>query len=249
MNINTQNLDKFLLTGYKEILEKIQWDENYDLLDISVKLRPNVKQSEQNKINEHVVEVFEKFQNKLNNDNTNTYFIEALREKNFPLVIWLAKRNPTQKCLLQQINEMKGCDDYKCIEDILNTLYREAIDKGLYRFDPGFEQNWKCMILLIKLGIDINYKKDNQLVIASQYDNEKLVQLLINVGADVNFKNRGTTSLSEASLYDNVKIVKLLINAGADVNFKDLSGSTALSLALLFNNNDVAKLLKESGAK
>ena len=74
---------------------------------------------------------------------------------------------------------------------------------------------------LLAAGVDVNIKDANDktpLYIATEADDDGIVNALLAAGADVNVDVKGKTPLWMASRLGTLKIVQSLIMAGADVN-------------------------------
>jgi len=79
--------------------------------------------------------------------DTEEYFVEALRNKNFPLILSLAEQNNTYKCFLQEyINKIKACakKTYDCIQDVIDKMFVKNIK----------DYNFTCVKLLLKIGVN-----------------------------------------------------------------------------------------------
>ncbi len=234
-------------------LDDIVWSKEFDTLDVAVKVRPIA--DDKNEVDKRVKNIFEKFKNKINEKNSNFYFVEALNEKNLPLVVWLAQRNHIFKCFLKNfVNEMKYCEkkSYECIEKVLNKQQINLIAK---RINWGtILKDMKCMKLLINLGVNPDIQDefgDTILIKVVVFGNLDFINLLINKGVNVNLQNKkGKTALMVVtSQGDYPNVVQLLIDNGADVNIKDNEGQNTLSLIRDSNRGrQILEILKQAGA-
>jgi ankyrin repeat protein len=85
--------------------------------------------------------------------------------------------------------------------------------------------------------------------IASDYDQNDVVQFLLNEGADVMAKAKdGSTALHVAVGRGNSKATSLLLGKGAKIEAKDESGRTPLHKASETGNEETLRLLLENGA-
>lgn len=108
------------LKGDISILSKY-YHPDYDTLSLALGVElPAVDKS---KLNERIIALFEqhKKDEKLDKNKLNDYFVEALKTKNYPLVIWLAKEQDVYRCFLQMtIYRIKECENktnlQKCIK-------------------------------------------------------------------------------------------------------------------------------------
>lgn len=228
-----------------------KWSTQYDILDIALK---QLNRDNTVEFNKRVVNLFEEHESEIN--KLNYYFVEALRNKNYQLVLWLAKRNPTHECFLKDLNNMVKCEDNtnleECIENILYKLFRTYIEI------PSEEKNFDCMDLLLEIGVDINRydnKGDTNLLITIEDRHYRKVEYLLSRGADPNIQNKsGNTPLMEIVAWCNnentdvLNFVKLLFKYKADPNIRDQFGETVLFNVGKCKDIKIAKLLIEAGA-
>lgn len=180
-------------------------------------------------------------------DKLNDYFIEALREQNFPLILYLADKNPTYKCFINDfIAEVKNCKGktYNCIQTAIDKLFKEHIrsknvgNEFIIMFG-GVRSDIDCIKLLLKIGIsNVNMLDDQKYTLlgeASRLGLIDIVTLLLEKGADPNIRGiNEMTPLIFAVLTDDrnsrYDIIKLLLKYGADPNLKDDMNRSAISL-------------------
>jgi len=81
------------------------------------------------------------------------------------------------------------------------------------------------------------------LILASYYENNKIVSYLIKNGATIDKISNLGTALMAASYKSNNKSAKLLIDNNANVNLSDSKGTTALHYACFNQNLELVKLL------
>jgi len=182
--------------------------------------------------------------------NTVEYFVEALRNKDFPLVLSLARENNTYKCFLQEyMDEIIACHDktYDCIQNVIDKMFVKNVK----------EYNYTCVELLLKIGVNNinklekymdNYNTPIQLW--SGYGGQNFVELLINNNADVNVPSEsGRGALGQASWAYDIDVINLLLKHGANVNEIDNDNNTPLGMIIYRNNLDLVKLFINKGAK
>ncbi|GIZ01971.1 hypothetical protein CEXT_10031 [Caerostris extrusa] len=81
-------------------------------------------------------------------------------------------------------------------------------------FVQNYSQNWVLMIILFKIGANINILDSNNespLHNASYYGNGALAEVLLKMGADVDTPRCPTTPLYVACLFDNVECAEMLL--------------------------------------
>jgi len=182
--------------------------------------------------------------------NTVEYFVEALRNKNFSLVLSLAEENNTYKCFLQEyMDEIKACKEktYDCIQDVIDRMFVKYVKE----YD-----NYDCVKLLLKIGVN----NINKLELYDESDymtpiqlwagrhNKDYIELLINNNADVNVPNEsGKSALIQASWLFKIDVINLLLQNGADVNAPN-NNDTPLYIIIHRNNLDLVKLFVDKGA-
>jgi len=183
--------------------------------------------------------------------NTVEYFVEALRNKNFSLVLSLAEENNTYKCFLQEyMDEIKACKEktYDCIQDVIDRMFVKYVKE----YD-----NYDCVKLLLKIGVN----NINKLELYDESDymtpiqlwagrhNKDYIELLINNNADVNVPNEsGKSALIQASWLFKIDVINLLLKHGADINAPDNNNNTPLSMIIRINNLDLIKSFIDKGA-
>lgn len=141
---------------------------------------------------------------------------------------------------LNEKNEFGVYPLYSALEqgnyEIANWLLKN--DAKFYAEDPthGFDVLMKhddipdqTLELLVKAGLDINYREGKLLRWAACKGNECLVKALLANGADPNAMHDGYYVLHYAIAYGTTdKVVEALILAGAYVNARDVYGNTPL---------------------
>lgn len=229
------------LKGDVSILPK--YYPNYDTLSLALSAElPTVDKS---KLNERIIALFEqhKKDGKLDKNKLNDYFVEALKTKNYPLVIWLAKEKDVYRCFLQiTVNKIKECENntnlQKCIQDIidglLNTFY--------------FKNDRSCIEFILSIGVS-SYNEYIFKNIAEKYiDDLSIIKLLIKNGYDMNDRVfNGSQLLAHAITNNSIDVVKYLLNNG--VNLYDLTSFPPIYNAVIANNVEIVKIILERMAK
>jgi ankyrin repeat protein len=106
----------------------------------------------------------------------------------------------------------------------------------------------KCLILLLKIGMDTNLKGYYGQKPINVTKNAGVVRLLINAGADINYVGGlGYTILLTALEQFDTDFIRALLDIGADPNVATFS-RTPLWYAAITDNYEAAKLLLEAGA-
>ncbi|WP_449420526.1 ankyrin repeat domain-containing protein [Phormidium nigroviride] len=130
------------------------------------------------------------------------------------------------------------------------------------------DNNIKALQLLLKFGIDLNTKSEDEgdeswtpLMIATELRNIEFVEALLELKAEVNARdNNGKTALMLAAKYRNdvelringaaeiqASLVQMLAEAEADLNLADNDGKTALMLAAEFGSPEAVSVLIQKG--
>lgn len=205
---------------------------DYDTLSLALSAElPTVDKS---KLNERIVALFEqhKKDENLDKNKLNDYFVEALKTKNYPLVIWLAKEKDVYRCFLQPfINEMRQCESNKnlqnCIQDVVNRLFQTTVN---------ITRDEYCIELLLTLGI--TYDKNLFNKTADHFiNNLNIIKLLIKNGYDVKSRiEYDTTLLDHAVKNNNIEVVKFLLDNKAEAY-------RAVDIAIENDNIEILKLL------
>lgn len=129
--------------------------------------------------------------------------------------------------------------------------------------------NIKALQLLLKFGIDLNAKSENEgdagwtpLMIATELRNIEFAETLLELKADVNVRdNNGRTALMLAAKYRNdaelringaaeiqTRLIQMIAEGNADFNLADNDGKTALMLAAEFGSPEAVSILIQKGA-
>lgn len=204
---------------------------------------PHFKQLD---VNNRILALFNKFKHLIDKNKLNDYFIDALRTQNTPLIIWLAKMNPTHKCFVKKyIEEVKKCKEQNCIQKAIDNIFltvEKEVNKQVLNNNIS-EENRICIILLLKIGISPNIINDSRIVArASKSGYIKIVKLLVENGLSIDNRNQ---SLSDASEFGHLDIVKYLKENGADVGHWN---NRAIQQASKEGYLDIVKYLVEHGA-
>ena len=115
------------------------------------------------------------------------------------------------------------------------------------------EDNLEMVELLIKSGIELEYKAQNYLmspfhraVSNGHYD---IAKLLISHGADINSRlGDENTPMHTAIMVKNIRMVKLLLSHGVDINIKGIGNHTPLQTAVTIWHYEIVEFLLENGA-
>lgn len=185
-------------------------------------------------------------------------FVLALKVKDMAIIKEIIAKDNTGTiiCLINEMNEVRACNELKCIEDIINhvfvnTYYSIDMLKCLLKFDININEKNKALEknvvydriqeveLLIKNGANVNYRNDNhQTPLFHARKNLSMVKLLIKYGADVNIiDNLGRTLLFTFKNFDSPEIIEYLIQHGANVNAKNINGLTILQELVKYSKN------------
>lgn len=140
--------------------------------------------------------------------------------------------------------------------DNIGKSYR--LEKGIIWVGPKYnmdsENSKKLNLEIAKRLISQNNIdfQDNEgttvLILATEWNNIKLVKYLIKAGANLELQNKyGKSALSIASYHGFTEIVKLLIKYNADLESTSNYG-TPLIMAINHDNKKIIKMLIEAGA-
>ncbi len=174
-------------------------------------------------------EITKSVMNKAQYPNDNTFLAEAFINKNASVCEFL----------------LAGEADDDVTKYINSQYLHAAVNHRAYRF----------LKLLIKHGVDVNKKNDNDLCgntplhDATGKNADKVAQLLINNGANVNaINNSNSTPLHHTVRDCRHTIAQLLIKHGANVNARDNDNNTPLHSATFHNSNTMAQMFIQHGA-
>lgn len=156
---------------------------------------------------------------------------------------------------LQFLEAIEGFGPIVNDEVFIADLARRYIKKNKRKAEQEFVkavENNKIPIVqaFIDGGIDVDSYAVNipPLILASKFNNKKIVEMLLNAKAGVNLEDHaGNTALSWAALKGNKEIFEILIKAGADVNNRNNNGSTPLINAVIAGNKEIVKELLDKG--
>jgi len=239
----------FLKTG-KDI-DLIQFDYIPYPIDI---LLFSIQNATMPKTHNNVILLFEKFEENINPNKLNDYFVAALKMHNFPLVLWLAKKNITHKCFIKEFLDLiKECPNNEkmdeCIQSGIDDLYDFFLQQA----------NIDCLELIIKIGIqdyDINFisvvgGNTDLLTLAFKANNDFLINWALN-NLDINVNNvyvnhDGKNSLIYGIENANNDAVIKLINKGIELD-RDIGTLQPLELAVSKHNIEIVNYLLEKGA-
>lgn len=162
------------------------------------------------------------------------------------------RNNYGHKPLLNAVHSSRS--NLKIIETLLKADIaangRDALDPQVLVFAAKDNTNPEVITLLVKAGMDVNYRDRYQPLFIQRTDlrmpgitplmwaakgnsNPAVITALLKAGAEINaLDERGNSPLKYALRGENFKIIMTLIKAGADVNAKDGDSSTPLMFAI-----------------
>ena len=257
---NNNQLKKFFI-AYEEQLDKFK--ESTELRSLMDQINENLTPDQNQKIINLEIQEFwgtrliSKFEKLLKQIFKQKYkALSNIRvEKGCIHVSWLVsmkhiddlvKQTDSSEVLLKAVGVISiTVDDRVLYKE--NTVGCEVIDSSLLQAVK--DGNPTAVDILVFAGGDPNtsqVKGITPLMIASNNNNQELVQLILTFSVNINATSKsGLTAIYKASRHGHTDVVALLLEAGADLNMAENKGWTPLMTASYRGHAEIVKLLVE----
>ena len=165
-------------------------------------------------------------------------------------------RNYYPSCAIAQLcSNNFFCNNNYFVKSELKTASTGSSIKPIncFAFFPIESDNLEMVELLIKSGIELEYKAEKYLMSplhrAVNGGHYEIVKLLISHGADIFSRiYNENTPIHTAIFNNNIEIVKLLLSHGVKINIRGMKKHTLLQLAVFKWHYEIVEFLLENGA-